>query len=266
MMRACARAPQSINPLMFCSYLRRQREFCAHAKFVAPPSLSAASKAANVVPTHYFPDLVATTILFGTAAVALVMRNGQDLQDLRTSDRVADGGEALVLLPEALETSGDAPCEAFNGTWVYDRARSDSPVPQLKALGVRWLMRQAAGIAKPIVTVNTQNSGVWNEHICAGKVFQMDESLALDGSWASKRKQGHQVVESTTVEDEGNCVVTHIKYCDGASRGATTEIRRYILNSEEGRPLLYHVHNKLTLQNGRIITRDSYFTRKAGVM
>jgi len=146
----------------------------------------------------------------------------------------------------------------FNGTWVLDSRRSESIGPQLEALGVPWWKRKAAEtavLAKPLVTVSlNQPEQVWREHIKMGGLLEIEEMIKMDGSAMLGIKQGFRVEERTSVEEEGRCVVTRIAYVDRAQH---SEIRRYILNEDSGKT--YMVKNRLTLQDGSVLNRTSYF-------
>ena len=150
--------------------------------------------------------------------------------------------------------------DSFIGTWVLDTNRSDPPGPQLKALGVKWFMRQAAAMAKPRVTISLAKeagSDVWCENIDVGHLFQQADNLRLDGVEVAKHKQGYEIKECSRVEDDGACVTTRIEY----SGGQRTEIRRYIIEAKDGQPATYLVQNNLHMPDQTVIERTSYFTQ-----
>lgn len=149
---------------------------------------------------------------------------------------------------------------SFRGTWVLDRDRSDPPGPQLKALGVKWFMRQAAALAQPRVTISlSQEAGtdVWCEHIDVGHLFQQKDSLRLDAMEQAKQKHGFSIRECSRVEDDGSCVATRIDY----HGGQRTEIRRYVIEAKGDQPAAYMVENNLHMPDHTVIRRTSYFSQ-----
>lgn len=178
------------------------------------------------------------------------LKQGCNVQDERTASDCT-----------AVATVRGESSDAFNGTWLLDRNKSDSPGPQLQALGVRWWMRKAAEWAQPRVTIAVdRENNVWNEHIDVGKIFQADDSFLLDGSVMPKNKLGYEVLEYTSVEENGDCVATRVQYQQGQGAGLCTEIRRYVVDGDKCGPQ-YMVQNQLIFPCGKVIPRTSYFSR-----
>ena len=88
------------------------------------------------------------------------------------------------------------PKKSFQGSWKLDKSRSDKPEAQLRELGVGWLRRKAAQVARPTVTVSLEGGreagGIgsmrWDEEIVAGKFFKV--------TWTQKILQNHCPAQS----------------------------------------------------------------------
>mmetsp|Transcript_59595 Transcript_59595/g.81426 ORF Transcript_59595/g.81426 Transcript_59595/m.81426 type:complete len:287 (-) Transcript_59595:468-1328(-) len=220
------------------------------------------------LPMPHDTTVLATVLAGGAVVMALRSLNEHHINHYTSEGTLQLGDSQLKqnleliqrIANESLE--GDAGrdwkvARAFVGTWVLDRKTSESPGPQLKALGVSWFWVQAAKLATPRVTVKVDpQRRMWHEKIDAGKVFSMKEHMFLDGRAMLKSKQGFQLSERSFVCENGDCVVTKIEYL---ARDAQTEIRRYIERNDVGDAKAYVVKNTLTLSNGETICRVSRF-------
>ena len=148
-------------------------------------------------------------------------------------------------------------CTSFEGEWILDKSRSQSPDPQLKALGLHYFWRRMATLATPNITIHIDaKEGRWHERIVVGGGFEASDTLNFYGRERKKSTHGLDHTEQTRVEENGACLVTHIDY----TAGHHTEIRRYVVKEECKQT--YKVHNTLTLVTGETLERTSYFVRK----
>jgi hypothetical protein len=168
----------------------------------------------------------------------------------------------MVVSPAGVATVA-VPRVDFQGSWKINKLKSTTPEEQMKALGISWLFRKAAAVARPSTGI-VINGCRWEEHVEVGKyvpsILTQDDVLLLDGTAMHKNKHGTEVTEWTTVEEQGECVVTRILIPDKGE----VEIRRYVRQDpadSRGEAQEYHVMNKLTLLDGRTILRDTYFKR-----
>lgn len=208
-----------------------------------------------------FGSMFATSPL-GLHGTGLVARFCSALQMPQQQTAQKEVAAPAVAVAEARDS-----LDHFDGVWVFDRERSDSPEEQLAALGVCWWKRLAARRASPTVTIGTESgcggsgvenaASVWRESITLpliGSFYEKNEAMPLDGSPQHVKLHGFSIKRSTVVNQEANKVVT-TTLVDGKHQG---EISRHLIEDGD----TYFVTSTLKFDDGKVVVKKSFFNRR----
>ena len=83
--------------------------------------------------------------------------------------------------PDMIERNVGPVASTMNGSWKFDKTRSDSVVPFLKHLGISWAIQKVADFVTPSRTFNLTSTGMVDQQVLTG---MMNKTEQQEWAWS----------------------------------------------------------------------------------